>query len=511
MEWNSLLNSSRRKEVHNKKIKRNESHDSQRQESPMGCSGQLNLATTVMVDSRVPLERDFDRILFLAPTRRLADKTQVFPLDKNDSVRTRLTHSYEVANLARGMGTRLVYDHPEIFRNYSLTDKIERSIPSLLAAIGLAHDLGNPPFGHQGESAIGNWFELNKNDVFGSDDKYSKDFLNFDGNSQTIRLLTRLQILNDQFGIDLTFASLAALIKYPQSSSLIECENDQYKQWEKNHPKVDRNQNPHVLTWDKHGFFKSEESIIEEIWKETGLQVGIRHPLTYIMEACDDIAYSVLDAEDIVKKGLASFYDLVNHLRQDKSGCHRIARLVNKITNKNEEYSTQELSPAELNELSMQMFRVYAIGELVDGAILAFVKNHESFTSKPFKIKSLMSISDSSALCKTLKKFDKKWGYRNKTVLRLELEGHNYIHKLMDMLWIGIHGRLDESADSQTPFGKYVYEKISENYRRVFEDESNEMTVTYKEAQLLTDAIAGMTDSYLIALHDELLLLYREK
>ncbi|WIH19329.1 dGTP triphosphohydrolase [Photobacterium damselae] len=503
MNWNKLLNNSRRKDKH-------------KQVADPSVEGQKKQGTSA---GREEIERDFDRILFLAPTRRLADKTQVFPLEQNDSVRTRLTHSFEVSNLARGIGTRLAFDHPEIFDGHALDargDRIERTIPSLLAAIGLAHDLGNPPFGHQGESAIRDWFKKNKEMVFESDleNPLYQDFLKFDGNSQTIRLLTQLQILNDKFGINLTYSTLAALVKYPLSSKAVD-----------SHP-----------TWEKHGFFASEEAIIKETWEETGLQEGVRHPLTYIMEACDDIAYSVLDAEDIVKKGLASFYDLVNHLstfvaeknteiqssteeKQDselitkmKEEVQVIESLVGKIKEKNEEYSKEDLSPAELNDLSMQMFRVFAIGALVESVIEAYVQQQPLIQNTEAPPQDLMSLSKGKALCKALKKFDKKWGYRNKSVLKLELEGCNYIQELMSMLWIGIHGKLndDNKHESDTPFGKYAYEKISENYRRVFEDKSNDLPVPYKESQLLTDAISGMTDSYLIALHTELKNLYRE-
>ncbi|MBV2082223.1 MULTISPECIES: dGTP triphosphohydrolase [Pseudomonas] len=255
LNWTQLLNQKRRKD----KLK------------PEGASASAN--------GRFEIERDYDRILFSAPTRRLADKTQVFPLDNNDSVRTRLTHSHEVATLARSIGLRLVYEYEGIFEGAGSSEFIQRSIPALLAAIGLVHDLGNPPFGHQGEYAIRNWFLTNKAKVFGGNSKDAFDFVHFDGNAQTLRLVSKLQILNDQYGLNLTYATLAALIKYPVSTSSIDKEK-----------------------WKKQGYFSSEEKIVSEVWEETGLSEGVRHPLTYIMEACDDIAYSVLDAEDTVKK-----------------------------------------------------------------------------------------------------------------------------------------------------------------------------------------------------------------
>lgn len=506
MDWNQLLNSVRRKTKHGL-------------EGKIEPSQEIKCGMNENKEQREEIERDYDRILFLAPTRRLADKTQVFPLEQNDSVRTRLTHSYEVSNLARSVGTQLVYEYPEIFKDYNLDKRngnLTRSVPSLLAAIGLAHDLGNPPFGHQGEKAIQTWFfkkSVSEN-IFSLKDKSAygiyNDFIKFDGNSQTIRLLTQLQILNDKFGVNLTYATLSALIKYPQSSDFIE------------RKKIESEE----VTWNKHGYFFSEKDIIEDVWNETGLKEGVRHPLTYVMEACDDIAYSVLDAEDIVKKGLASYYDLINHLEcyvscnnnsNDKNKLDVISALCKVSKDKYKEFSHSELNltPSELNDLSMQMFRVYAIKVLIESVANAFIKNLKNLMVDGNVIPDLMSLGKGSLLCNALKKFDKKWGYKNKEVLKLELSGYNYICGLMDMLWIGIHGRLNDEGNkfkSNTPFGEYVYGRISENYRRVFESKNNELPVDYKEAQLLTDAISGMTDSYLISLYNELFALqeYRE-
>ncbi|ARA75465.1 dNTP triphosphohydrolase [Pectobacterium brasiliense] len=462
MDWNGLLNSNRRKP------KKDKSQDTSK--------------------GRQQIERDFDRILFAAPTRRLADKTQVFPLDKNDSVRTRLTHSHEVANLSRGIGMRLVFElQNEVFKGISANICLQRDVPALLAAIGLVHDLGNPPFGHQGERAMSEWFTKNLPvDSPCYSHKIYEDFRRFDGNSQTLRLVTKLQLLNDDYGLNLTYATLASMIKYPRPST------------------------SSSKLWSKHGYFFSEADVVHDIWEKTGLREGIRHPFTYIMEACDDIAYSVLDAEDIVKKGLASFHDLVdfiqnNNLYKKDSLAKSVVENSKKI---NAEYAQQALSPSELNDMSMQMFRVYAIAELVNAVVVSFKKNIKEFLSNNCKIKDLMSISHGGNLCKMLKEFDRSRGYQHSSVLKLELEGSNYIKGLMDMLWIGIKGRSTNYKGCDTPFGRYVYGRISENYRRVFEQKNN-LPDHYKEAQLLADAISGMTDSYLIALHDELSILYQ--
>ena len=197
LEWERLLNPVRRKELHD-------------------STESMNTGV-----GRKEIERDYDRILFSTPIRRLANKTQVFPLEENVAIRNRLTHSHEVSNLARSIGVRIAFDRAkQVFgddpkRHERL--QVKRNVPALLAAVGLAHDIGNPPFGHQGEIAIREWFSDNSEDTEQHD-----DFLHFDGNAQTFRLLTRLQVLNDDFGLNLTVATLAALMKYP---SLHDSEN----------------------------------------------------------------------------------------------------------------------------------------------------------------------------------------------------------------------------------------------------------------------------------------------
>ncbi|MGH6711084.1 MAG: dGTP triphosphohydrolase, partial [Bradyrhizobium sp.] len=262
------------------------------------------------IEHRFAFERDYDRLLFSTPVRRLADKTQVFPLERNDSVRTRLTHSHEVANLARSIGTTLTSMPIAEKIGLSGISDLHRIVPSILASVGLAHDLGNPPFGHQGEYAIQSWIARHSvgkavdSTSFAVFDGASElttahrnDFLHFEGNAQAVRLLTRLQIISDDFGLNITYATLAALMKYPVPSD-----------------KIDKA----IQSRKKFNFFQSEATIVGDIWKATGLVEGVRHPLTLVMEACDDIAYSVLDLEDAAKKGLISVHDLIASLSYTK-------------------------------------------------------------------------------------------------------------------------------------------------------------------------------------------------
>ena len=450
MDWAKLLSSERRKHLH-------------------GSSESIRTGI-----GREEIERDYDRVLFAAPTRRLADKTQVFPMEINDSVRTRLTHSHEVSNLARSIGVRLVYDHrDEVFGQDADTLKVERRVPALLAAVGLAHDLGNPPFGHQGEQTIKRWCQGKEDSSKDFKDCPDfTDFSGFDGNCQTFRLLTKLQILNDKFGLNLTCATLAALMKYPVFSK-------------------DKKE------FNKFGLFRSEQDVAEEVWNQTGLAEGIRHPLVYVMEACDDIAYSVIDAEDTVKKGYASFVDLIDFLRSGEN-CQdaKIKEVIAAVLKKNEEFKREQLSPGELNELSMQMFRVKAIAVMIESATITFVRKVDCILAGRVEPKfEIIGNSEAASLCSRLKEFGRSCGHRHPDVLRLELKGDNYIGFVMDALWRGIDG---QDAD---PFASYARGKISENYRRVYE--SSDKAISDK-LHLLCDEISGMTENYLVSVHDEL-------
>ena len=447
LEWKKLLNPLRRKELH-------------------GSSESINTGV-----GRQEIERDYDRILFSTPTRRLADKTQVFPMEENDAIRNRLTHSLEVSNLARSIGVRLAFDHADqIFGDHHDELLVKRNIPALLAAVGLAHDLGNPPFGHQGEIAMAEWFTDSPQGLL-----HHLDFCEFDGNAQTFRLLTRLQVLNDNFGLNLTFATLAALMKYPSF-----------------HDSLDKG------GFKKFGVFESERKIAIEVWEQTGLREGLRHPLAYIMEACDDIAYSVIDAEDTVKKGYASFYDLMDSLISYSSTDGAISKVVTDSQEKNKEYKKASLSSRELNDISMLMFRVKAISLMIVAATNTFVKFIDQIMAEDVPSGfALIPNSNCSNLCTALNDFDKRHGFQNSEVLRLELEGNNFIKGTMHLLWSAIC----KTENSRNAFEKYAYGSISENYRRVFESTPMEM---YDKQRLLCDAVSGMTEKHLVRVYNEL-------
>ena len=237
---------------------------------------------------RTAFQVDYDRIIFSEPFRRLARKTQVHPLVPNDHIRNRLTHSLEVAGVGRSFGTRLwrfLRDRSEELRQIS-----EDDFRQILQSACLAHDIGNPPFGHAGEFALRMWVKENPEVIFGKDDEFAisdglkSDWLNFEGNAQGFRLACRAD--NGRFGyMNLTASTLATMVKYP---------------WGSLSPKVVDS----PVSKRKFNFFSSEQAVFDTVFESLGLKIGseyIRHPLSFLSEAADDLCYRIADLEDAVK------------------------------------------------------------------------------------------------------------------------------------------------------------------------------------------------------------------
>ena len=495
LQWESLLNSHRFSELYRRCKPENEP------DPPEYAKGQF----------RIPAERDHDRVLFSTPLRRMGDKTQVFPLDSIESIHTRLTHSYEVANLARSIGLQLSVHLHDHFPSDAM-----RSIPATLAAVGLAHDIGNPPFGHQGEEAIRSWFRRNseklfepqpgtcdemRKDVSALNSQHRNDFLKFEGNAQTLRLMTKLQVIGDDLGLNLTFGTLASLMKYVASSTQTDSDEPACK---------------------KVGYFASEAQVASAIRSQTGLHYPVRHPLSLVMEACDDIAYSVIDAEDSIKKNIVSFNDLVawldSYRRQHANDDQALTYIYDVAKWEFESLAKQDILPGELNDVATQKFRVRSIHVMVAAVVKAFQDNYSKIMASDFD-GELLRVSTASDLCQALKKFGKQHAYTHRSVLEIELDGSNVINDLMNFLWRGITAREKYAQlDSRriTPFAAYAYSRISRNYRRIFEGNVRQyrpaeaLPVRYKEMQLLTDMISGMTDGFCIDLHRELTRYHKE-
>ncbi len=267
---------------------------------------------------RSEFQRDFDRIIFSSAFRRLQDKTQVFPLAESDYVRTRLTHSLEASSVGRSLGTLvgagLKSRYPEI-------DDLQVSpfdIGAIVAAACVAHDIGNPPFGHSGEDAIRLFFETHTTgaDLLASlTEAQRADFLQFEGNAQGFRILTRLQSPDNIGGLPLTLATLGAFTKYPRGA--------------RHYP------TPESVSMRKHGFMAADEESFARVARGLGLAAradGIwrRHPLAYLVEAADDICYHVVDVEDAYRLGILSYRDVEGVLAgiiNDPELPHRLASM----------------------------------------------------------------------------------------------------------------------------------------------------------------------------------------
>lgn len=247
--------------------------------------------------ARSPFIQDHDRIIFSDSFRRLAGKTQVHPLSTNDHVHTRLAHSLEVASVGRGLGTQYGYflaekgDLPPFIEPYHLGEIVQSAC--------LAHDIGNPPFGHAGEFAIQEWFNDKNNNEFTEDlGEKIKDFQFFDGNAQGFRVINVVENDRQQGGFKLTYPTLASVVKYPHNAQQAE--------------KIGKK---------KYNYFFSEEKIFQEIFQTLGLlnnkenPLYLRHPLSYLMEASDDICYRIIDMEDARELGILRYEEIQEVLK----------------------------------------------------------------------------------------------------------------------------------------------------------------------------------------------------
>jgi dGTPase len=377
---------------------------------------------------------------------------------------------------------------------------VKEQVPVIAAAAGLAHDLGNPPFGHQGEAAIQRWFknrpgifEVGK-DVISLSEQQQQDFLFWEGNAQALRLLTRLQVAKGSFGLDLTYATLAALMKYTVPST---------------GRGEDKGCHP---AQKKFGYFLSDQATAENILAAVGLGPGRRHVLAYLMEACDDIAYSVIDIEDAVKKGLVSINDVLVAI---ENAGDAFAGIVKGVRDKVTELRSEGRQTADINEIGSQYYRTFSIHHMVNSAAEAFLRNRDAVLSGDFP-RGLVDASSSSALCKQLKKFAFEHAYNAPSVKQLELRGDNLLRGLMDYFWRAItecslnkkeHPELCVALDTPepTPFGQFVYSHISRNYVGSFNSElgttPTAVHARYHQLLLLTDMVSGMTENFAIDLY----------
>lgn len=447
-------------------------------------------------DKRDEFERDFDRIVYSTPFRRLQDKTQVFPLDPNDSVRTRLTHSLEVSHAARGLAKDACF---EMEKQGYIKGQQSRQIETIAATCGLLHDLGNPPFGHSGEMAIREWFKKKDETIFGKldtsskkqnevnrNEQYVQDFLRFEGNAQTIRLVTKLQILADFYGLNLTCGTLSAACKYVAASNE---ENDGF------HEK------------SKIGYFASENSLIEKLRTETGTGKA-RNPITFLVEAADDCVYNTVDLEDGATKGILDWELLKGELlagNDDKTTIQEYLDDVEKHVKEKEK--EVQFSGRAKDKTLVRYFRVRAIREIITASAKAFTDHYDDIMQGEYH-GELVKDSTAWPLVKACRKINRERVYCSDETLKLELMGRKVIQDLLDIYWEGydFRGIGKKNLSNSEKFAQKAYDLMSDNYQKVFKHalNKNDLPESYCRMQLVTDYVCGMTDTFAVNLHKRL-------
>ena len=414
-------------------------------------------------ENRSEFQRDYDRLVFSAPFRRLQNKTQVFPLPGSVFVHNRLTHSLEVSCVGRSLGNDvarlLVGRHPELAATYV------PEIGAVVSAACLAHDLGNPPFGHSGERAISTFFSEGRGQSLrhpqpdGSclTPEQWEDLTHFEGNANAFRLLTHQFEGRRQGGFVLTYTTLASIVKYPYASSL-------------------------AGTKSKFGFFTTEVDTFRRIADELGMRRlqdsplrYARHPLVYLVEAADDICYQIMDIEDAYKlklltldetrELLLSFFD--DERRQRRLDTLRI------VADRNEQIA---------------YLRSSVIGLLIGECTRAFVDNEEALLGGTFDGPLIRHISPrpaqayarcSELACERI--------YRSKDVLDIELAGFRIISTLLELM-------LDAVRAPQKAYSQLLINRVSSQYAIRAEG-------LYERVQAVLDYISGMTDVFALDLY----------
>jgi len=421
-------------------------------------------------DERSEFERDYDRIIYSSTFRRMADKAQVFPLEDHDSIRTRLTHSLEVSTIGRSLGR-------QVARRLAREKGLELSsdtLGTIVAATCLAHDLGNPPFGHFGEEAIRTWFRDRPGLLEPLSQGKRDDLLSFDGNAQGLRILLFLQSLGYNNGLNLTYATLGSFMKYVSSSSEVTKE---------------------VKTRSKIGYYQSEAGKVAKLRDVLGLEMQ-RHPLAFLMEAADDIAYSVVDIEDGLKKGVIGHDELAARLREALDGTEYLA-LVQRFEEQCVPRPRQPLT--ERVSTAIQTFRISAIGILFQASVDCFLEHYESIMAGDFQRDLLGATGQPARLHKALVDIAVERVYCAESVLALEVFGNRVIQGLLSCF---VPACLSEQRNNTRSLDGKLYALISSNLCALQEEHT--AMDQYDRLQLAVDYVAGMTDTYAVAVHRRL-------
>ncbi len=457
-------------------------------------------------------ESDRGRIINSAAIRRLQQKTQVFPLERNAAVRTRLTHSLEVQQVGRYIAkeilTRLKEQHLlEPLGLAQLTGPFE----SIVEMACLMHDIGNPPFGHFGESAINDWFsrELSADWQPGSEEtdccgvavlrcqgdgqdalrvKVRQDLAHFEGNAQAIRIVHTLMKMN------LTWAQVGCILKYTRPAWFTAAVPKEYSYLMK-----------------KPGYYLAEEDYISQLRQQLNLQTHCRFPLTYIMEAADDISYCVADLEDAVEKDIFNveqLYDYLSGLWPQHTSGDLFATVITAALDKARSQHTQRISKDQF----FMYLRVNTVAELVPHAASRFIDHLPTVYQGAFNEALLEDGSPHSQLLKIFKKVAFRYVFNHPEVEQLELQGYRVITGLLDIyrpLLVLSARQFTELTENDYlpgyPIATRLFHKLSTRFRQAYSEAMAQLTVAaserdiweyYYRARLLQDYISGMTDLY---------------
>ena len=412
--------------------------------------------------SRSVFEQDFDRIIFSHPFRRLQDKTQVHPLPEHDFVHTRLTHSLEVSSVGRSLGKRagevILQRHQELQNDFSFFD-----FGAIVAAASLAHDLGNPPFGHAGEDAISDFFAQHQAGLYFKDKiepSSWEDLIHFEGNAQGFRILNK-----NQFGLKLTFATLGAFTKYPCVALLPS--RDKKKRSQK-----------------KYGFFQTENAIFSEVAIHLGLlQSGEgswkRHPLAFLVEAADDICYSIIDLEDGCSLGLVNFSEALPLFEA----------IITKSRSKLGKLETLGSQAEKIGYL-----RALAIADLMDECTTLFLDNENQILQGTFD-QALCDECPSGNALKQIIKISIDKIYSARSVVEVEAAGHEVLP-----------GLLEEFTHTGAMMLEGKTSRKYSNLQKLFPHEiinsiRSQPDNYYHMVRNVVDYISGMTDRHAISLY----------
>ncbi len=411
-------------------------------------------------DTRLGFEVDYDRIIFSAAFRSLQDKTQVIPLSKTDFVHTRLTHSLEVSVVGRSLG-RLAgksilekYPYLKEVHGYQMND-----FGAIVAAACLAHDIGNPPFGHSGEKAIGEYFSIGKGQKYQEKltPKQWQDLIDFEGNANGFSVLTADRP-GVEGGIRISYATLGAFMKYPKES-------------------LPKKPTPAIAD-KKYGFFQSDQSFFQEVAAELGLipnksgdDIGFeRHPLAYLVEAADDICYTIIDFEDGINLGLVS----------EDYALEYLIKLVK------DTIDTQKYKTLHTKEDRISYLRALAIGTLITDAVRVFLENEQAILNGNFPY-SLLDKSRFKPQMDDIIKLSVKNIYQSREVIEKEITGYQIINVLLDKMITAFDNQVQGCASN---YDKLLLQLVPEKHRIFKENTYDRLLHICHFISLLTDGNA---------------------